>query len=74
MGERIGILVPLKKQVFGFAAGLKQAGFEVEAQDNPDFTNVKPKILSYHSAKGLTFDTVLLPRLVAASFLSRARW
>jgi superfamily I DNA/RNA helicase len=72
MGERTAILVPLKKQVFGFAKGLNEAGFEVEAQDQPDFRNDKPKVLSYFSAKGLTFDSVLLPRLVSTSFPNMA--
>ena len=67
-GERIGVLLPQKKQVFGFAEGLRQAGLEVETQDEMDFSTDLPKILTYHSAKGLTFDTVLLPRLVSGSF------
>src|SRR5262249_1673116 len=33
-----------------------------------DFTSDLPKLLTYHSAKGLTFDSVLLPRLVPGSF------
>jgi superfamily I DNA/RNA helicase len=67
-GERIGVLLPQKKQVFGFAEGLRAVGLEVETQDEMDFSTDLPKILTYHSAKGLTFDTVLLPRLVPGSF------
>ncbi len=33
-----------------------------------DFTTDKPKLMPYHSAKGLTFDTVVLPRLVPSAF------
>ena len=33
-----------------------------------DFDNLTPKIASYHSAKGLTFDCVLLPRLCESAF------
>lgn len=39
--------------------------------DELDFTSGLPKVITYHSAKGLTFDTVLLPRLVPASFLNK---
>lgn len=77
-GERVGILLAQKRQVFGFAKGLREAGVEVETQrdrargDSPDdvvdFGNERPKLLTYHSAKGLTFDSVLLPRLVPTSF------
>jgi superfamily I DNA/RNA helicase len=35
-----------------------------------DFASDNPKVLTYHSAKGLTFDSVLLPRLVRSSFAS----
>lgn len=80
-GERIGILLPQKRQVYGFAKGMREAGLEVETPsdwsnpDGLDFNNDLPKIMSYHSAKGLTFDTVLMPRLVPASFskLSQSR-
>ena len=33
-----------------------------------DFNSGRPKLMSYQSAKGLTFDSVLMPRLVPASF------
>jgi superfamily I DNA/RNA helicase len=67
-GETIAILLPLKRQVFGFAKGLRDAGLEVETPDDLDFSTSLPKLITYHSAKGLTFDSVLLPRLVPGSF------
>jgi superfamily I DNA/RNA helicase len=77
-GEHIAILLPTNRQVFGFARGLTEAGLEVEVKqesrkkDAPfpplDFTSEVPKLLTYHSAKGLTFESVLLPRLVPGSF------
>lgn len=80
VGDNIGILLPQKRQVFGFAKGLQDAGFDVEAQRDSgfrggslpalDFASDNPKILTYHSAKGLTFDSVLIPRLVRSSFAS----
>ena len=67
-GEKVAILLPQKRQVFGFAKGIREAGLEIETPENMDFQNDIPKIMPYHSAKGLTFDTVLLPRLVRSSF------
>lgn len=76
-GDRIGILLPQKRQVHGFAKGLKEAGLEIEQMDSKDegemdFNNEVPKILTYHSAKGLTFDTILMPRLLSESFVNRS--
>ena len=76
-GDRIAILLPLKRQVYGFARGLTEVGIEVEVpsqrnqkSDLPvhDFASNRPKVMTYHSAKGLTFDSVFLPRLVEQSF------
>ena len=77
MNERVGIIVPTNKQLFGYATGLKERGIEIEKAVPPnkpgvpadfDFGNMTPKIATYHSAKGLTFDSVLLPRLINDSF------
>ena len=67
-GDRVAVLLPLKKQVFGFAKGMREAGVDVETQDSLDFGSDTPKVITYHSAKGLTFDAVLLPRLTPSSF------
>lgn len=77
MNERIAILFPQNKQVFGFAQGLKAVGIEVEVpkqgfgqstMPTHDFSSSRPKLMAYHSAKGLTFDSVFMPRLVPGSF------
>mgnify|MGYP000875317154 CR=1 FL=1 len=80
MNQRIGIIVPQNRHVFGLADGLKKRGIIVEKAVPPpvktrsagntyvQFDNMTPKIASYHSAKGLTFDCVLLPRLTERSF------
>lgn len=77
LDKSIAILLPEKRQVFGFAQGLSEAGVEVEAPRQTgkksrfrehDFSSNRPKLMPYHSAKGLTFETVLLPRLTAAAF------
>lgn len=67
-GEKVGILLPQKRQVFGFAQVFREAGLEIGTPDNLNYNSEIPKIMSYHSAKGLSFDTVLLPRLVSNSF------
>ncbi|MEK7992198.1 MAG: UvrD-helicase domain-containing protein [Planctomycetota bacterium] len=72
-GERTAILLPKNRQIHGFAAGMREAGLEVETpsrnqEEGYDFSSPLPKVMSYHSAKGLTFDSVLLPRLTVDSF------
>lgn len=74
MNERIGIIVPTNRQLYGFTKGRDERGVTVEkavprADDSDcNFGNNIPKIATYFSAKGLTFDSVLLPRLTEPSF------
>jgi superfamily I DNA/RNA helicase len=67
-GERIAVLFPQQRQAYGYAKGLQEAGIDVENPKELNFTTDKPKLMPYHSAKGLTFDTVVLPRLVSSAF------
>lgn len=70
-GDSIAVLFPKQSQVHGFAKGFKGAGVDVEVQerDTPiDFSNPIPKLMTYHQAKGLSFDSVFLPRLNQSSF------
>jgi superfamily I DNA/RNA helicase len=65
----IAILLPQNRDVSSFAKRLREAGTEVETRKTGlNFANQIPKVLTIHSAKGLTFDSVLLPRLVPSSF------
>jgi len=75
--DRMAILFPTKRHVYGYAQALHDAGLEVEVPDAPrarktlptiDFTTSLPKLMPYPSAKGLTFDTVLMPRLISGFF------
>jgi superfamily I DNA/RNA helicase len=74
LNERIGIIVPTNKQLYGLSRGLDERGVTVEkavprsGDGGCDFGNAMPKIATYYSAKGLTFDSVLLPRLTESSF------
>lgn len=75
--ERVGIIVPQNRQLHGFATAMQERGIEIEKALSPkrpglpvgfDFGNNLPKIAIYHSAKGLTFDSVLLPKITVNSF------
>lgn len=75
LGERIAILVPQKKLAYGIAKGLGEVGIRVEIprkfkndEHSFDFFGPYPKIMPYPSAKGLTFDSILLPRLLPRFF------
>lgn len=71
--ERIAILLPTKRHMFGYALALREAGLEAEINQSArkkedalppiDFGTPLPKLMPYPSSKGLTFDTVLMPRL-----------
>ena len=67
VGDRIAILFPTQRKLYGFAKALRERGLELETQKELDFSTSKPKMITYYSAKGLTFDTVLMPRLVIDS-------
>ncbi|MGI6416462.1 MAG: UvrD-helicase domain-containing protein [Thermoguttaceae bacterium] len=67
-GERIAVLFPQQRQAYGYANAFKEAGIDVENPKELDFASDRPKLMPYPSAKGLTFDTVILPRLVPSAF------
>jgi superfamily I DNA/RNA helicase len=76
-GEKVAVLLPTQRLIYGYAEALREAGLEVEspksrdAEDGPydlDFRSDRTKVMSYHSAKGLTFETVIMPRLVERPF------
>lgn len=67
-GERIAVLFPQARQAYGYAKGFQEAGIDVENPKELDFATDKPKLMPYHSAKGLTFDSVFLPRLIDKNF------
>ena len=70
-GDSVAVLFPTQRQVHGFAKGFAEAGIDVSVQkrDEPiDFSTPLPKLMTYHQGKGLTFDSVFLPRLDGGSF------
>lgn len=69
-GDSIAVLFPMQRQVHGFANGFAEAGIEVSVQkrNEPiDFSTPLPKLMTYHQSKGLTFDSVFMPRLDQSS-------
>jgi superfamily I DNA/RNA helicase len=78
LNERIGIIVPTNRLLHGLADGLAERGIQVEKAATKEnagkvevtcaFTNLVPKIATFFMAKGLTFDSVLLPRLTAKAY------
>lgn len=76
-GDRIGILLPQNRHVFGCANGLLDSGIDIEVPPQRfgnnkynvhDFASSRPKLMSYHSAKGLTFDSIFMPGLTQGLF------
>jgi len=76
--ERIGVIVPTNRLLHGLAEGLAERGIEVEkaaarekgrkVEVSCSFDNQVPKAATFFQAKGLTFDSVLLPRLTARAY------
>ncbi|MGB8952855.1 MAG: UvrD-helicase domain-containing protein [Candidatus Aminicenantales bacterium] len=78
LNENVGIVVSSNRLLHEFAKDLKERGVEIEKVIESDAQNVLhgpydlendiPKIMTYQTAKGLTFDSVFLPRLTESSF------
>jgi superfamily I DNA/RNA helicase len=78
MNEKVGIIVPSSSLLHELTKELKKRGVEVEKVIERDaqnifhepfnFGNNIPKIATYHTAKGLAFDSVFLPNLTENSF------
>ena len=74
----VGILLPHNENVRQVWNALNQFGINQEMKfddktdwhnniDNLDFTTTNPKVMTYHSAKGLQFETVFLPNITELS-------
>lgn len=74
----IGVLLPSNQQVIEVCEKLKSKDFDYEfkfkteaqdkrAQGELHFTNNLPKVMTYHSAKGLQFDIVIIPMFEGAN-------
>jgi len=69
-GDSVGVLLPRRNLVFGYAKGFRELGIDVvtDGREGVEFGDPRPKILTYHEAKGLTFDAIFLPRLDTTAF------
>ena len=67
-GDQIAVLFPRNKMLYGYAQAMQEAHIEVETMANIDIHSNRPKFVNYYSVKGLTFDTILMPRLVDWAF------
>jgi superfamily I DNA/RNA helicase len=75
MNQKCAVIVPTKRDAYSIRNKLQALGVEIEAAmpassggEVVDFESTVPKISTYHSAKGLTFDSVLLPKLVLGNW------
>ena len=68
--RNVGILVPRNEQVLSLMKAFNERNYFCEYKYRPDnkrskvtldFTTEVPKLMTYHSAKGLQFETVILP-------------
>ena len=73
----VGILVPSNEMIPEISDLLNNEGVNHEiryndredyrqSKDTLDFTTTNPKLMTYHSAKGLQFETVFIPGVTAA--------
>lgn len=80
----IGILVKSNEQVKGLHVILNEKGINHELKyddkddwrnniNTLDFSTENPKIMTYHSAKGLQFGTVIMPQISPLSFDRKRR-
>ena len=75
--QKIGILLPSNELVIKIYQKLQESDIQCEFKytddnsnrfvDTLDFKTFLPKLMTYHSAKGLQFDVVILPMYVGAS-------
>ncbi|HPC84476.1 MAG TPA: AAA family ATPase [Thermoanaerobaculaceae bacterium] len=67
-GERTAILVPSTHMQGALLAELWRAGVAIETRHRLSFDDLVPKLLTYHSGKGLVFDSVLMPGVADGAF------
>lgn len=68
LGQSTAVLVPTRQKVEDVAEALLTRGLQVATRTNLTFDDLRPIVMTYHSAKGLTVDAVFLPGLTAEAF------
>lgn len=70
LGQTCAILLPTTRAVYAAQFELEKRNVAVSTRKDADFTDLKPELLTFHSAKGLTVDAVFVPGLTEAFFSS----
>jgi superfamily I DNA/RNA helicase len=65
-GETAAVLVPLRERIAPMVEALTARGIDAVGMLDATFTDTRPVVATYHSAKGLTVDAVFLPGLTAS--------
>jgi superfamily I DNA/RNA helicase len=69
LGQESAVLLPSNYLVEKYAKAMKQRGLNVVVMRKDSvFGELRPMFMTYHSAKGLTVDSVFLPALSENSF------
>lgn len=68
VGQRSLVLLPSNRSVYGFSKRLAEKGMDIYTRSDLSFDGNRPIVLTYHSAKGLTAESVFLPSLTANAF------
>lgn len=68
LGQESAVLLPSKHLVEKYAAAMTKRKLNVTTQKKLKFGDLIPMFMTYHSAKGLTVDSVFLPGLIEDNF------
>lgn len=79
--QNVGILLPDNSDVFDAHTRLNNIGLNHEVKyskngswkDDLNFATDNPKVMTYHSAKGLQFETIFLPKISNTSIVGDDR-
>lgn len=66
--DTTAVLVPSNRLLKTFVEQLTARGLSIASDGDLDFGDLRPMVLTYHKAKGLTVDAVFLPRLTPGAF------
>lgn len=68
LGHRTAVLLPTNRQLRSVGRALAERGIETRTRDELAFDDAAPLLLTLHSAKGLTVDSVCLPTVTRRAF------
>lgn len=68
LGQTCAILLPTTNAVYAAKRELDKRNVSVSTRSDADFTDLKPELLTFHSAKGLTVDAVFMPGMTESFF------